>query len=60
MFDSHHETLLGVDSSGYGTAAVLVQLENSCSHWMPVQFSLRTLNSAEKKIIQILNKKLFQ
>ena len=53
MFDSHHETMLETDSSGYGTAAVLMQRENSCSPWMPVQFSSRTLNNAEKNYSNI-------
>jgi hypothetical protein len=53
MYNPNYETLLETDSSGYGTAAVLMQRENSNANWCPVQFASRTLNSAEKNYSNI-------
>lgn len=52
-FNPMHETLLETDSSGYGTAAVLMQRKNINAPWLPVQFASRTLNNAERNYSNI-------
>ena len=47
-FNPTFATCLETDSSSYYVGADLMQRENENHDWLPVQYSSRSLNSAEK------------
>ena len=48
-----YESLLEVDSSGYGLGGILMQRKNNEHPWHPAIFVSRTLNDAEKNYSNI-------
>ena len=52
-FNPTFDTCLETDSSSYGVGAVLMHRENENHDWLPVQYSSRSLNSAEKNYSQV-------